>query len=204
MAGRHVAKTSSERRTALAILAGGAVVALASLFGTLWLVRAGVVLAVVMAVVAVWVSWRELDRERREHREEIRQQLAARTALTEKHHRDSVALIDRFEKRIENLKAVIATLRRQLAASQGELSSMRGNAAWLRGEIAERQARIDALSNRLAELEQAHGDNVVDLPRHATLHPSVADVFGDDEHPTMVDLAKLQLDVSEPQLRRHA
>ncbi|TRY18566.1 hypothetical protein FOJ82_05405 [Tessaracoccus rhinocerotis] len=197
MAGRHVATPSQERRIALTILIVGTVVSLASLLGGVWVVRAGVLLAIAMAFAAVAVARKQLERERVEHAEEIKEQLAARVALSEKHHADSVAMIERFGARTDNLKAVIANLRRQLGAANAELSSMRGNAVWLRAEVAERQARIDALTTRIAELEAEHSEKLVMLPRRgsaAALHPSAEDIWGEDEHPTMVDLAKLQLD----------
>lgn len=104
-------------------------------------------------------------------------------------------MLERFNGRTENLKSVIATLRRQVGSANAELSSMRGNSVWLRGEIAERQARIDALTARLAELETPQDDNIIQLPRQsaATLDPRVEDLWDEDEHPTMVDLATLQL-----------
>lgn len=182
---------------ALTILTVGTVVALASLLGSIWIVRAGVALAVLMAFAAVGVAWKQLERERLEHRAELKEQISARVALSEKHHADSVAMIDRFTARTDNLKGVIANLRRQLGAANAELSSMRGNAVWLRAEVAERQARIDALTAKIAELEAEHSEKLVLLPRHgaaAALHPSAEDIWGEDEHPTMVDLAKLQLD----------
>lgn len=213
MAGRHVANTPSERRTALTILVVGSLVAVASLLGTVWVVRAGVVVAVAMAFAAVAVAWKQLERERLEHIAEVREQVALRVQMSERHHTDSVAMIERFTARTDNLKAVVAKLRRQLGAANAELSTMRGNAVWLRGEVAERQARIDALSaqinaltTRIAELESTDRDKLVLLPRRGTtadLHPSAEDIWGADEHPTMVDLTKLQLD-GLPELRMEA
>lgn len=204
MAGRHAAKPASERTLALTILAVGTLAAVASLFGGIWVVRAGVVVAIAMAVAAVLVAWRELSRERAAFQSEIKRQIGLRIAQADRHHADAVAMINRFNARTENLNGVVGTLRRQLAAARAELSSMRGNSAWLRGEVAERQARIDALEARVAELEAQHQGNVVELPRHATLTPTVDDIWGADEHPTMVDLAKLQLDVALPERRMHA
>lgn len=184
----------------------GTIVAAASLLGTVWLVRAGVVVAVLMAFAAVAMAWKQLARERSEHQVEIREQVALRVTLSERHHTDSVAMIDRFTARTDNLKAVIAKLRRQLGAANAELSTMRGNSVWLRGEVAERQARIDALTTRIAELESEHSRKLVLLPRRGTtadLHPSAEEIWGDDEHPTMVDLTKLQLD-GLPELRMEA
>ncbi|MDO5093021.1 MAG: hypothetical protein Q4D79_06305 [Propionibacteriaceae bacterium] len=153
MSGRHVEKNPHERAIAITILAVGSAVVLLSLFGSIWAVRAGAVIGIVMALAAVAVSWLELKRERAEHREEIKRQIAFRIEQAEKHHAESVAMIDRFNERAQNLKSMIAKLRRQLGAANSELSTMRGNAAWLRGEVSERQARIDSLEAKIAELE---------------------------------------------------
>ncbi len=54
MAGRRAAQKSSERTLALTILGVGTAASLASLAGDVWIVRAGVLVAVVMAFAAVW------------------------------------------------------------------------------------------------------------------------------------------------------
>ena len=52
---------------------------LGSLFvDSIWVVRVGAVIALLMAVAAVSVAWMELKRERAEHREEIKRQVAIR------------------------------------------------------------------------------------------------------------------------------
>ena len=56
MSGRHVAKSSSERSIAIGILSVGSLVVLGSLLGGIWVVRAGAVVALVMAVAAVSVA----------------------------------------------------------------------------------------------------------------------------------------------------
>ena len=197
MAGRRVAPKSSERNLALTILVVGTLATVASLFGGIWFVRAGAVVAVLMAFVAVVVAWRELDRERAAHREEVRRQVALRVAQADRHQDDSLAMIDRFTGRIDNLKSVIATLRRQVGSANSELSSMRGNSVWLRAEIAERQSRIDALTACLLDAEAQQFANIIALPRHAggSLDPSAEDLWAADEHPTMVDLAKVQFNL---------
>lgn len=198
MSGRRI-QQQTERTIALSILGVGTAVSLAALFGGSWVVRAGVIIAIIMAFSATYVAFTQLRRERSTHRSEIARQVELRNELVAQHHDDSVALIDRFMKRTENLQGQIATLRRQLGAAKAELSTMRGNSAWLRGEIAERQARIVALTERVAELElKEQEDSLVQLPRYGTaaLEPNVNDIWSDDEHPTMVDLASVQLDVA--------
>ncbi|MFT3887884.1 MAG: hypothetical protein QM713_06945 [Arachnia sp.] len=202
MAGRRAASKSSERTIALAILAVGTVASLASLLGGVWLVRAGVVVAIAMAFAAFWFAGRELAAERARHSAEIRHEVALRAQQASRFHEESVAMIGRFNARAENLQAVIAKLRGQLGAAKSELSAMRGNAVWLRAEVAERQARIELLEARIAELEAEETTNILTLPRNA-VRPSIEDIWGDDEHPTMVDLGKLNLD-ELPDLRLHA
>jgi len=192
MAGRRASQKSSERTLALTILGVGTAVSIASLVGDVWIVRAGLLVAVMMAFAAVLVAWRELKVERERHALDMKHEIALRSQQAARFHEESVAMIGRFNARSENLQSVIAKLRSQLGAAKAELSSMRGNAVWLRAEVAERQARIEALESRIAELEAEDTANIVDLPRRVS--PSIDDIWGQDEHPTMVDLAKLNLD----------
>lgn len=202
MAGRRAASKSSERTVAVAILAVGTVASLASLLGGVWVVRAGVVVAVAMALAAFWFASRELAAERARHATEMKHEVTLRAQQASRFHEESVAMIGRFNARAENLQAVIAKLRSQLGAAKSELSSMRGNAVWLRAEVAERQARIEQLEARIAELESEEITNIQRLPRNA-VRPSINDIWGEEEHPTMVDLAKLNLD-ELPDLRMRA
>ncbi|HQD22585.1 MAG TPA: hypothetical protein PKY27_10060 [Arachnia sp.] len=202
MAGRRAASKSSERTVAVAILAVGTVASLASLLGGVWVVRAGVVVAVAMALAAFWFASRELAAERARHATEMKHEVTLRAQQASRFHEESVAMIGRFNARAENLQAVIAKLRSQLGAAKSELSSMRGNAVWLRAEVAERQARIEQLEARIAELESEEITNIQRLPRNA-VRPSIDDIWGEEEHPTMVDLAKLNLD-ELPDLRMRA
>jgi polyhydroxyalkanoate synthesis regulator phasin len=202
MAGRRAASKSSERTVAVAILAVGTVVSLASLLGGVWVVRAGVVVAVAMALAAFWFAGRELAAERARHATEMKHEVTLRAQQASRFHEESVAMIGRFNARAENLQGVIAKLRALLGAAKSELSSMRGNAVWLRAEVAERQARIEQLEARIAELEAEEITNIQRLPRNA-VRPSIDDIWGEEEHPTMVDLAKLNLD-ELPDLRMHA
>lgn len=192
MAGRRASQKSSERTLALTILGVGTAVSIASLVGDVWIVRAGLLVAVVMAFAAVLVAWRELKVERERHALDMKHEIALRSQQAMRFHEESVAMIGRFNARSENLQSVIAKLRSQLGSAKAELSSMRGNAVWLRAELAERQARIEALEARIAELEAEDTANIVDLPRRVS--PSIEDIWGQDEHPTMVDLAKLNLE----------
>lgn len=205
MAGRRVATNSGERNVALIILIVGSAAALASLFGGIWLVRAGVVVAVLMASAALYVAFGQVRRLREEHALELKREHELRSALSKRHHSDSVAMIDRFNARAQNLQTVIDQLRSQLGTARAELSSMRGNAAWLRAEVAERQGRIAELEARITELEAEHTSNIVEMPEPTdNVFPSIEQIWGDDEHPTMVDLRRVNIDELEAPIRKRA
>lgn len=206
-------KQQTERTIALTILGVGTAVSLASLLGGIWVVRAGVIVAVLMAFAATWMAFSQLRRERQEHREEISREVKARKDLVEQHHADSLAMLDRFTRRHQTQQEQLATLRRQLGSAKGELSAMRGNSAWLRGELAERQARIQQLTAQVGDLEAKLADveptpeaedSLVLMPRRGTIEPSADDIWADDEHPTMVDISSVQLDVAVGNERRLA
>lgn len=210
MAGRHAASSSKERTLALTILGVGSLIVGTSLFGGVWVVRAGAVLAVGMAFAAVFVAWSELRRERAEHQTEVRRQIAMRKELSKKHHADSVEMIERFNGRAEKLQQIIESLRRQLGAANSELSSMRGNAVWLRSEVAERQAHIDALETRISELEAEleesiaeATENVVELPVPVSV-VDAEELWAEDDDPTMVDLSRMSAIMREERLRKQA
>lgn len=205
MVGRRVASESSERNVALIILAVGSAAAIASLLGGVWIVRAGVVVAVVMAAISLYVALSEVKKLREEHTAALRHEMELRIELSERHHADSVAMIERFGARTENLKAIISKLRSQLGAARAELSTLRGNAVWLRAEVAEREAHIQTLTARIAELEAIEESQIIELPEPVS--PTVDEIWADDEHPTMLDLRKLDLDQIEEYeqpLRKHA
>lgn len=202
MVGRRVAQASSERNSALLILGLGSAAATASLFGSIWVVRAGVIVAVIMAAVALTVAFSQIKKIRAEHAVQLRREVELRMAAADRHHADSVAMIERFNARAENLTTVISQLRARLAASLAELSTMRGNAAYLRAEVAERQAHIETLKARIAELEAEEESTIIELPEAA--YPSAEDIWATGEHPTMVDLRQIRLDDVEEPLRKHA
>lgn len=166
-------------------------------FGPLWFVRAGVVVSVLAAFVAVLFAWREIDRVNRAHRVELKSVLAAGVEQANNHHRDSLDMLDRFDARAQQLTGTIARLTSELAAAHGELATMRGNNVWLRGEVAERQAHIDELAARVAELEAARDQaaNLLNLPRYGVASgrplPTAEELWADGNHPTIVDLNRL-------------
>lgn len=164
----------------------------------------GVGVALLFSFVSVGFAWRELENARKAHRGEVKALLNASREVADRQHRESLEMLDRFDERANQLKSTVQRLTSQLGAAHAELASMRGNNVWLRGEVAERQARIDALTSRIAELEAARAEatgKLLVLPKRevcdpeAQLLPTAEELWADGNHPTVVDLTMLSFPV---------
>lgn len=199
VSGKRQADRSVERRITLAVLVIGSIASIALAFGPEWMVRIGVGVALVMAFVSVALSWRELERVHVAHRIELKALYNASMEQADRHHQESLAMVERFDARAEQLKETINRVTSELAAARSELSTMRGNSAWLRGEIAERQSRIHTLESRISELETVRDDardNLIQLPRYGVASeqenlPTAEELWSEGNHPTVVDLRML-------------
>lgn len=168
-------------------------------FGPIWLVRVALVISVAMAFTSVLLAWREVDRVTKAHQIELKSVMAINRAQAAQRHRDSLEMIDRFDQRAKVLSNNLRRVTAELGAAHAELASMRGNSVWLRGEIAERQAKIEMLTQRVLELETmadiAHAE-VIAHPRaagSAANLPTAHELWVDGNHPTVVDLNMLSL-----------
>ncbi len=219
---------SGARRTSGVILVAGSVLAVAAAFGPVWVARGGVLLAVLAAIFATVASWRELRAERRRHAAETlaASQAHGRALRDERQHNQAVLQVvtDRNTRavgEIERQYVVIAGLRT-------EISTLRGDKAALAARVAERDRTIAGLHHtvrtREAELaalaDDSHraggaddGDSaqVHAMPRRVLVEtpgrdgrpgvPSAEDLWDDGSHPTVVDLAVIDLSlVEEPVL----
>lgn len=177
----------------------GTIVVGAMAFGPIWFVRAGVVLSLLMAAASVYFAWREVDALTRAHQLELKGIVAANREESRRRHQESLEMIDRFEDRAGLLNGNLQRVTAALGSAHAELATMRGNAVWLRGEVAERQSRIDALNERIADLEAKRDEaeaEVLALPRYGVasnreLLPTAEELWADGNHPTIVDLTVL-------------
>lgn len=207
---KHQASLSSERKASVIGLVAASVVALACAFGPIWVVRAGLLIAVAGAVFSVWFAFRELARMDVIHRTELKAERLARSAADRAHHAESMELISTFKSRYLAHATQVDDLRGDLAGVQQELSTLRGNLVSARAEsvakaqtiselqaaLAEREAELTALQVRMAEAEAlADESEVVTLPSRgiarktlAQRMPTAAELWVDGEHPTSVDL----------------
>lgn len=161
MPARQLSRIPDSRRQSLVILSVGTVAALACTLGPLWLVRVGLGIAILTAMLQVWQSWRQLDRMTTEHAAQLKGLRHEARDAAHAHHLEMMAAIARFTKRQEAYRAQIAQAHARIEGLQGELATVSEDAET-------KQARISALNKQISELQKqlaAAEDEVLNLPR---------------------------------------
>lgn len=207
---RRAARSARSGRVSLVVLIAGSVLALTATLGSVWLVRAGVVIAVAAAVVAVAFAFRQLSSARREHAGQVLETSKRHGAVLHDERTRNAAVVETLTSRVQKAGFVIAGQRITIAQLSSEMSSLNGDRAHLRSEIAHRDTVIgslrDTVRSREAELAAllVDGDteaaDVHHLPRRMLAEqetvwrdvPAADELWGDGSYPTVVDLAMLE------------
>lgn len=214
---RRRSALSTWRRVSRITLIAGTVVALAAAFGPSWVVRAGVVIAVVAAVVATVAAWREIFGARRDY---ARTLLAASVdhgrVLSEERTRNG-AVVDILRSRITEAGVVVDDQRTTIAELNVKVSALTGDKAYLRAEVDHREGVINSLrdtvrarESELVALREGPDAEVHPLPRrmlaerslpHRVLAahdqamdalPAADELWTDGSRPTVIDLAMVE------------
>lgn len=200
---------SPDRRLSLGLLLAITVIGLVCAFGPLWMVRVGLLVALVGAAVSVWFAFREVKNLQVIHRAELKAVRDAAKDAASTHHRESMDVIESFTARTRAHGEQLAALRAQLAAGQEELSTLQGRlvsttaesdrraarVAELEQQLAGRQAQLTALELRIAELTAGPEAEVVALPGRTV--PTAAELWSEGTLPAHVDLSVVNLPVQE-------
>ncbi len=182
-------------RATQAVLVGGSILALAAAAGPLWLVRVGLVVAVVTTVVTCTLAWRELAAARRQH--------AQRLLSSDKRHGETLRterarnaeVVDALNERVSSAGMVVAGQRTVIAQLRGEVGVLTTERDGLREQVAERDGLIGLFRASLREQEAAlvgareverAGADVHHLPRRSRPADETAEPVLD---PQMVELA---------------
>lgn len=147
--------TSRSHRATQVVVVLGSVLALGAALGPLWLVRAGVVIAVVTCVVTCALAWRELAVARRRH--------AQRLLAVDRRHGDTLRsertrnaqVIDALSERLRSTGMVVVGQRSTIAQLRGEVGVLITERDGLRGQVAERDSLIGLFRASLREQEVA-------------------------------------------------
>ncbi|HEY0240790.1 MAG TPA: hypothetical protein VGC37_19335 [Friedmanniella sp.] len=142
-------------RATQAVLVVGSVLALAAAFGPVWLVRAGVGVAVVTCVVTCTLAWRELAEARRRH--------AHRLLVSDRRHGDALrsertrnaGVVDALSERLSSTGMVVVGQRSTIAKLHGELGVLTTERDGLQEQVAQRDSLIGLFRTSLREQEAA-------------------------------------------------
>jgi hypothetical protein len=137
------------------VLVVGSVLALAAALGPLWLVRAGVVIAVVTCIVTCALAWRELSDARRRH--------AQRLLVSDRTHGDALRaertrngeVVDALTERLSSTGMIVVGQRSTIAQLRGEVGVLATERDGLREQVAERDSLIGLFRTSLREQEVA-------------------------------------------------
>jgi hypothetical protein len=207
------AKTPPLRRASEIVLVAGTVIAIMAAFGPAWVVRIGVAIAVVAAVLACAFAWRELFSARRaHHRAMLAADQAHGRAMTEERSRNS-AVVETLTARLRDAGALIEKQRVVIAQLKLRISGLRGDTVFLKGEVDHRETVISSLRDtvraREAELITLRDETESDvhhMPRRVMAeHESVWDeipgadeLWTDGSYPTVVDLRVIDMSMVLP------
>lgn len=142
-------------RATQTVLVVGSVLALAAAIGPVWLVRAGVLVAVVTCIVSCTLAWRELADARRRH--------AHRLLVSDKRHGDALRtertrnaeVVDALTEHLSSTGMVVVGQRSTIAHLRGEVGVLTTERDGLQEQVAERDSLIGLFRTSLREQEAA-------------------------------------------------
>ncbi|GAA2107133.1 hypothetical protein GCM10009841_26910 [Microlunatus panaciterrae] len=181
----------------------------AAAVGPVWVVRSGVVLAVIAGIVACGYAWRELAQSRRDQAEKLLRVTKDHGAALSAERRHNGAVVQTLAQRATAACNEVERLRITIAELQTTISSLNGDKAFLTGEIRERETAIasleQSLRSREAELAALQDDDaeVHAMPRrvlseHRTGRAVEADRSVDADPSTVVDLKTMATAMAMP------
>lgn len=142
------------------MLITGTALALGSTLGSAWLVRTGVLVAVLTGVAVLVLSRRRMRRMTEKHTRELAAERASSLAASHRHHRESMEMISRYSEQISTLRttkqaqrALMNGLRSDLRDSMKLEHVLRSNNAELIENTARQRHRIAQLESSLAGQE---------------------------------------------------
>jgi hypothetical protein len=139
------AETSALRRAATIVLILGTVISLLSAFGPSWATLIGIPVAIVAAVVACILAWRELRLVRRAHARQLLQiDRQHGQELTEERQRNA-EVVTVLTSRVQDYAGVIKGQKLTIAQLKGQLSTTQKDNFRLSAEIERRDHVIGSL-----------------------------------------------------------
>ena len=209
--GTRAARPSKLRQASGLVLVVGSVVAVVAAFGPIWMVRAGVAVAIATAVLACYFAYRQLFVVRRQHAQAVIAASRRHGEALREERTHNASVVGALSLRVSQSGEIIEGQRVIIGKLQTSVAGLNGDVAHLRGEIAHRETVIGSLRetvrSREAELIALHGEDGEDagadvhhMPRRVLVEhesawadvPNADELWGDGSYPTVVDLRMLE------------
>lgn len=152
------------QRVSEIVLITGTVAAAAAAAGPLWLIRLGVATAILTALVACALAWRELNSARHAHAVAMLKATREHGAALREERSRNAAVVDALGLRIRDAGKVIERQRTRIAEQRLEIAGLRDDRVYLRGEVDYREKVISELRETVRERER---EPELDTPRGA-------------------------------------
>lgn len=159
LAPRRPATTSPLRRLSRTVLIIGTVLAATATFGPVWVVRLGLLVAVVAAIMACTVAWREVAENRRDHAEAMLAASRAHGSALSEERRRNASVVDTLAGRADEAAAenrrhqvTIGGLRGSVGTLQGEVGSLKNTIVRLNRDAGRLHGTVDTLNGEVATL----------------------------------------------------
>lgn len=133
------------QRISTAVLVGGTVLSLASLFGPDWALRVGVVIALVSAVASCALAWRELYLTKRRHARDLLAVGRRHTEDLRSERRHNAEVLDTVSGRAERWRHEVDRQQTQIAGLRVEVSALRTDLGSVRRQLVRADGTITAL-----------------------------------------------------------
>lgn len=204
-----VTATTTIRRAGIAVLVAGGVLSIAAAFGPIWVVRAGIAIALLVGVTACVMAWREVKVTSIEAEADQADLMARAAAAASSERTAHLDILGTIEDRNAALRAQLRELRIRHADALIELNALRGDKSALTAEVAKAADEIADLRARLVVLEdelfrgESEAAEVLRLPRRVD-RPGADDTIEGDLFPTIIDLQALAAPLVEEVKRDHA
>lgn len=197
----------SARSVGLVVLVVGGVLGVAAAFGPLWVIRAGIAVAVLAGAIAFILVWRQVTRVQRAREDDRAAALHKQAEAMSEQRQQHTEVLETLNTRQDALRAQLRELRIAHADRLIELNTLRGDKTALQADIDRAAAEVASLRERVAELEEklaiedGHAE-VFSLPRRLS-SSDMPGVSEEDLMPTVIDLQALALPLVEEVQRDH-
>ena len=141
----------TRQRISTVVLVVGTVLSLGSLFGPDWALRAGVVVALVSAVVSCALAWRELYLTKRKHARELLTAGRRHTEDLRAERQHNAGVLDTVSQRVQRWRHEVDRQQAQIAGLRVEVTALRSNVTSVRRQLVRANGVIGDLCETVRE-----------------------------------------------------